>query len=131
MDTTRSLKLAQFKKALISLEEALQQKKTTILRDSVIQRFEYTFELAWKSSKTLLLEQFGVEVFAPKECFRALRTQDIMKDEEAELLLKMTDDRNEVIHTYNEKLAESLYGVIQAHYARILRTLFERLSAIG
>ncbi len=131
MDTTRSLKLAQFKKALISLEEALRQEKSTIIRDSVIKRFEYTFELAWKSSKTSLLEQFGVEVFAPKECFRALRTQNLMQDEETEVLLKMTDDRNEVIHTYNEELAESLYRVIQTRYARLLRKLFEQLMAAG
>lgn len=37
----------ELKEAVLRLEEAIAQPKTDIVRDSVIQRFECSFELAW------------------------------------------------------------------------------------
>ena len=54
MANTLNLKLKEFKKALASLIGALGEKKSDLVRDSVIKRFEYTFELAWKSAKMFL-----------------------------------------------------------------------------
>ena len=39
---------AEFQQAFSRLQEALQQEKTSFMRDSSIQRFEITFDLAWK-----------------------------------------------------------------------------------
>lgn len=124
MAETLKLKLDEFKKALATLEEALAAPKSTIVRDSAIKRFEYTFELAWKSAKVLLEERFGVQVFSPKECFRELRVNGLVSDEDDELLLQLTDDRNEVIHTYNEAFANELYEAIATRYAALLRNLY-------
>lgn len=97
MDKTLSLKLNEFKKSVDSLKEVLGKEKNDIIRDSVIKRFEYCFELCWKTSKVFLSDQFGVSVFSPKECFRELRKNGLVFDEQAELLLKMSNDRNEII----------------------------------
>jgi len=123
MDQTLILKLTEFKKALESLAEVLAKEKNAIIRDSVIKRFEYCFELGWKSAKILLDTKFGVEVFSPKEVFRALKQNQLVTDENTEQLLKMTDDRNEVIHTYKEILAEQLYSTIKEQYQGILQNL--------
>lgn len=46
------LRLAAFGSALGRLEAALAQPKNEWTRDSAIQRFEFTFELAWKAVAT-------------------------------------------------------------------------------
>lgn len=121
MDQTLTLKLAEFQKALATLQEAITLEKNAVVRDSVIKRFEYAFELAWKTGKVLLEEKFGVNVFSPKECFRELRNNIALTDDEVEILLGMTDDRNEVIHTYQEAFANKLYKSITTQYAALLK----------
>jgi uncharacterized protein len=55
------LDLSPLRKALASLDLALAQPKNEFLRDSVIQRFEYTYDLSWKLLKRHLEEDEGVE----------------------------------------------------------------------
>ena len=50
--------------ALSRLEKALAQPVDEFVRDSAIQRFEFTFELLWKSVKTYA-EEAGVECSRP------------------------------------------------------------------
>ena len=38
----------QFERALARLREALAVEETEIVRDAIIQRFEFTYELGWK-----------------------------------------------------------------------------------
>ncbi len=129
MDQTLALKLEEFGNALRTLEEALAQPKNNLARDSAIKRFEYTFELAWKTSKRLLREQFGVDVFASKECFRALRASQMLTDEETELCLAMADDRNEAVLTYSENFANELYEKISNAYVKILRKIYTTVQS--
>jgi len=68
--TKQEAQLAQFKKALSRLNEALAAPKSDIVRDSAIQRFEFTIDMAWKLVKTCLEEKYGIVCQAPKECFR-------------------------------------------------------------
>lgn len=124
MDNTLNLKLQEFKKALATLEEALREEKTKLVRDSVIKRFEYTFELCWKTAKVLLSEKFGTDVFSPKECFRELRKNKLISDKETEILLKMTDDRNDVIHSYSESFSDELYEKIRKNYYALISKVY-------
>ena len=61
--------LKQFESALKRLEEVLNQEKSTLIRDAAIKRFEFTFELLWKTLRIFLREK-GVEVKTPKDCFK-------------------------------------------------------------
>ena len=128
MDQTLVLKTAEFKKALKGLSEALAEKKTDIVRDSVIKRFEYTYELAWKNSKVFLSEHFGLDFFSPKEVFRSLRSNDLLNDEETEALLAMVDDRNLIIHTYSEDFSEEIYQKIKDSYFPLFNKISEFLK---
>lgn len=125
MDQTLELKLEEFKKALATLEEALALPYDKVVRDSAIKRFEYTFELAWKTVKVFLEQRFGIEAASPKECFRELRNNAALTDEGVAELLRMTDDRNEVIHTYKEAFADELYKAIASKYAPMLQKVYE------
>ena len=120
--------MQEFKKTLDTLQEAMVLPYDRVVRDSVIKRFEYTFELAWKTGKVLLQEKFGVEVASPKDCFRELRNNVAISDEDAALLLEMTDDRNEIIHTYKEAIAEGLYQEIKERYFGLLQRVYKAIA---
>lgn len=127
MDQTLKLKIKEYKKALDTLDKALREPSSDLIRDSVIKRFEYTYEICWKSLKRFLQDDYGVEAFSPKECFRELRKLKLIDEKTTELLLKMTDDRNEVIHTYNEKFSKHIYLKIKENYRDLLELVYKIL----
>ncbi len=46
-------------KVLVKLEEILSMPKDEVIRDAAIQRFEYSFELSWKTLKRFLREVYN------------------------------------------------------------------------
>ena len=125
--------LEDFEKSVSRLEEALrlaEERRNTelypFLRDSSIQRFEFTFEIFWKLVKTAMREFEGVECNSPKSCMRELFKNQYVSEEEVRKLLEMVDDRNLTTHTYNEELAEELFKRLEA-YAELMRSVVGRL----
>jgi len=123
-------KLLDFTHALQRLQEAVEQtsvhqneKTFTFFRDSSIQRFEFTLEIAWKSIKTFLLEHEGVECRSPKGCIREFFTTGYLTEEEVSTLLMMIDDRNLATHTYHESLADEIFIHIQT-YLPLLQKIY-------
>ena len=109
-------KLKDFDNALSRLEESINktnaykaQEEYTFFRDSTIQRFEFTLEIAWKSIKQFLLEHDGLECRSPKACMREFFSVGYLNEEEISLLLQMIDDRNLATHTYHEALADDIF----------------------
>lgn len=130
MDKTLELKLEEFKKAINALQKALKQKgQNDIMRDCIIKRFEFTFELAWKTSKILLSNKFGKDIFSPKECFRELRRNKLISDEETEIMLKMTDDRNAIIHIYSESFSDEVFNKIKNKYFKLLKKVYKAIES--
>ena len=86
-------------------------------------RFELTFELAWKSAKLYAGNQ-GIVCRSPRDCFaEAFRLGLVSANP---LWLKMIKGRNLSVHTYNEKLAEDIYGRL-IEYLRLFRELNDSL----
>lgn len=100
---SNSVVTKDFKNAVTRLEEALNQKKDEFIRDSVIQRFEFCVELAWKTSKKIM----GTASTAPKTVVREMAQNGFIED--VELWLESIDQRNLSSHSYKEDLAESIY----------------------
>ena len=99
--------LSQFEKAINSMRAALAQHKDEFVRDSAIKRFEFTFELAWKTMKAFLEEQ-GIRRESPRACFKEAFSQGIIEYEE--IWLEILKLRNQTAHIYNENLAEEIYS---------------------
>jgi uncharacterized protein YutE (UPF0331/DUF86 family) len=51
----------------------------------------------------------GIDQGSPKGVIRSCREIGLLNDKETVQLLKMVDDRNLTVHTYNEALAEEIY----------------------
>jgi nucleotidyltransferase substrate binding protein (TIGR01987 family) len=93
----------EFSKAVSRLQEALEQPKNDFLRDSVIQRFEFSVELAWKTAKRIM----GSATTAPKDIIREMAQARYIQN--VDLWLEAIDMRNLSSHTYKEDLAERVY----------------------
>ncbi|AEH22266.1 nucleotidyltransferase substrate binding protein, HI0074 family [Thermodesulfobacterium geofontis OPF15] len=120
-------KLEDAKKAIVTLEEILMEKYSKIVRDATIQRFEYTFEVAWKLLKEYLYHKEGIVCNSPKSCFREAFSVGLLNEEETVLFIQMTDDRNLTSHTYDEEIAENLYKKVKNYYT-LLKSLIERIN---
>ncbi len=103
-----------FKKSLERLREVVRMEPTLVQRDSAIQRFEVTYELAWKSLQKYLREK-GVSAFTPRDCFMEAFRIGLIQDDTQ--WIEMGRDRNLTAHTYNETLAEQVYGRIGGYVA--------------
>ena len=125
-DDRETLRLRSFQSAVDRLDAALAQPKTEWTRDSAIQRFEFTFELAWKAVAAAAQAQ-GVDARSPREAFRRAFALGWISEED--VWLRMLDDRNRTTHTYNEAIAEEIFERLPA-YAIVLRTLGETLAAV-
>ena len=98
-----------FLKAVERLAEACAQPYSEFIRDSVIQRFEFCWELAWKMLKLKLLEE-GIEALTPREVFREALAVGILHDGNAWSQAQRM--RNLTSHTYDETLAEEVYRFV-------------------
>ncbi len=93
-------------KANCRLKEAAQLPPNRINKDATIQRFEFTFELAWKTIQEYVRDQ-GLDCKSPKGCIREGARLSILA--KPETWFKFLDNRNLITHTYNEKLADRVY----------------------
>ncbi|RME15175.1 MAG: nucleotidyltransferase [Bdellovibrio sp.] len=96
--------LSEFKKAIQRLEEAIDQEKNDFIRDSVIQRFEFSVELGWKTAKKIM----GTSTSAPKDVVREMAQNKYIKD--VNKCLTAIDMRNRSSYTYREDIAEKVYN---------------------
>lgn len=112
----------EFNNAVRRLGEAIAQHKDEFIRDSVIQRFEFCIELAWKTSKKIM----GTTTSAPKDVIREMAQANYITD--VEIWLLAIDMRNLSSHTYKEDLAEKVYD-FSCHFLEELKKLLVKLES--
>lgn len=114
------LKTKKFKTALVRLKESIDvyrgDESDDKIRDSVIKRFEFCFDLCWKTARLVLSYKYGNNTASPKETYRILRQNNLINDKFTELFLQMTDDRNTIVHEYSEDFSKGLAQKVIDHY---------------
>ena len=118
-----------FSRAFSLLREAVDaqiDELSQLEREGVIQRFEFTFELAWQLLKDRL-EYDGI-VFGPVTPRNVIREAiSARMIDQGETWIDMLVDRNNMSHTYNFATFERVIGNIQSQYLPILNDLYQRL----
>ena len=97
----------QFKDAYLKYNEL-----SDLEKEGMIQRFEYNFELAWKTLKDYLEAQGSIVKF-PRE---------IITD--GEIWMEMLDNRNLSVHTYDEAVFLSLTDKIAQKYYKAIEQVY-------
>jgi len=123
-------KLSNFNNALQRLKEAVeefkQQGASDVVRDGVIQRFEFTYELAWKTTKVFLEDTGIVDINSPKAVLKEAYAQKLISDEKNWLL--MLNDRNMTSHMYKEEMAVEIAQRISDRYIKEFELLLRKIS---
>ena len=115
-----------YEASLRELRNALEKTEyTTLERAGLIQFFEISFELAWKTLKDLLFYE-GYDVNSPKSVLRQAFASGIII--EGELWIRALDRRNLFSHTYNSDLAEEAVNLILEIYSPLLFALETELK---
>ncbi|RYZ99721.1 MAG: nucleotidyltransferase [Sphingobacteriaceae bacterium] len=112
-----------FEKAFFRLKEALQIEDLNELeRNGVIQRFEFTLELCWKTLKDFLEAEGFQFKPTPKETIRQAFNSELITD--ADVLIDALDIRNDLSHDYSgekfesseDQIRERIYPAIEKVY---------------
>ena len=122
--------LGQLEKSLSIFKENKYPDMYETARDSLIQRFEFSFDAFWKYLKEYLRDNRKVQVDfpSPNKTFRTCYEQKVIFDDEYKILIDSTRDRNLSSHTYNEKLAEQISERIMSYY-ETMQVVVDRLNS--
>ena len=105
-----------FEKAYRLLKEGLDLKienLSNLEKEGVIQRFEYTFELGWKTLKDYL-EYQGIKVSMTRDTIKEAFAAKIIDNGQA--WIDMLEDRNLTSHTYDETKTNEILEKINNFY---------------
>jgi nucleotidyltransferase substrate binding protein (TIGR01987 family) len=102
-----------------------------VFQDSVVKRFEISFDLLWKYLKEFLFVYHGIEVVSPKKVFKEALTQQLINHTELETFLAMCDDRNLTAHTYDRDHAQEVAETVLGYYFVIKPALVRILQQKG
>ena len=124
------LRFRNYSRAYTLLRGALEQgvePLNALEREGVIQRFEYTFELAWNTLKDRL-EHDGVvlDTVTPRNVIRQSFQTGFVENGDA--WLDMLTDRNLMSHTYDAARFDAVARNIHDRYLALLDALYLRLA---
>ena len=94
----------------------------------MVQVFEFTFELAWKTVKDLLFYE-GYDDKAPRDVIKRAFEVEYVSEADGELWLDALDKRNLLSHIYDEATAAEAVTLIRESYAPLLKRIVAFLEA--
>ena len=124
-------KFNNFRNALLKLKEGIadyDKAKIETIRDGVIQRYEFTTELAWKTVREHLLSEGMVDINTPKAVMREAYSAGIIEDEQG--WIQILNDRNATSHIYDEKEAAEIFDRIKTEHINLFNALAIKLENI-
>ena len=134
-------RLTNYNKALAKLDQAVQRIKAEyysagkfddelleagddIIIEGLIQRFEYTHELAWNVMKDFLKNRGTTEIYGSKDATREAYSTGLIAD--GQTWMSMIGSRNKTSHTYNEETANDIFlKILESYHTAFLE--FQRI----
>jgi len=121
-------RFSNFKKATMQLTEFIEKEELNKFEvQGLIQCFEYTFELAWKTLKDYLQEE-GFDVTTPRKTIQIAYQVQLITDGHA--WIDALEKRNLMAHTYDETRAKEAEILIREKYYTIISELCVKLEEL-
>ncbi len=131
VDVRWKQRFQNFDKAFKRLTDAIQiirnDPDNVLLQAGLIQTYEFTFELAWKTLKDYL-EMEGFTVPSPRATLRQAFQCGYIQ--QGDVWLKALNDRNLTAHTYDDEVAKEVIADIQQTYYFLLKDLHQWLMGL-
>ncbi len=123
-------KYNNFKKALKNLElcENYAPPYDVVTMTGLVNLFSICFEQSWKTMKEIL-EKHGYsqrKTGSPKMIIKLAYSANMIQDEAQ--WLELLDDRNEMAHPYNEKIAFSIIEKVKERYLKLFQDLDKEIQ---
>ena len=116
-----------FEKAFIFLDTSLKKENVTPLEKAgIIQAFEFTFELAWKTLKDYLEENNVIAPF-PRDVIKEAFRHELLT--EGEIWMDMLEKRNLMAHTYDDDVSEFAVRLIREKYFRTMEYVYKWMKS--
>ena len=122
------LLLDDFRNAQRRFAEALERPADEFIRDAAIQRFEFSFELAWKAIQAMARLE-GQDCASPRMAFSTAWRNGWIADEAA--WLDMLDARNKTTHTYREAIAKEVFDSLPRHLPHLTQLHESLVGRLG
>ena len=124
---------ANFHKACTRLLEVTEADRliddmTELEQEGLVQRFEYTFELAWKVLQDLLIYKGYEFMLGPNGTLKMAFDDGLISDHDG--WRKMAKSRNTLSHVYDEEEVITIIRLIYTDYAPLLKKLDEHLGKL-
>ena len=124
-------KYINLKKAYIKLKEVsdIYDGENDIIRDSLIQRFEFTYELTHKTLREFM-KYLGVtlENSFPRTIFKKAYVNNLISDDKT--WINLLEDRNSTSHIYSEDMAKEIADRIIRDYVSAIGELIDNLEKL-
>ena len=125
-DVRSKQRFNNFQKVLSLYEEAVAPKMIRLEEEGLIQRFEYTFELAWKCLQDLLQERGYANIRGPRPVIEQAFQDGMITN--GPLWLAMLQARNETVHLYDEATFLSVSKNVKGPFLQLLQDFHKNFS---
>ncbi|MBD5188965.1 MAG: nucleotidyltransferase [Bacteroidales bacterium] len=110
--------LKKLEEAILIIEENRESANLDLLKEGLIQRFEFTHELAWKVMKDYLEYQGYDEIRGSRDTFRKSLLIGIIREP---LWINSIQTRNLTSHTYDDEITKETLQVIISDYYPLMK----------
>ena len=120
-----------YKKALLQLNEAVEaydEKSPNIIKEGVLQRFEFAHELAWKVLKDYLEYEGHQNITGSRTATRLAFNLGLIQD--GQTWMDMIESRNRTVHAYDASILETEFSKVRESYNACFIQLKEKLSTL-
>lgn len=126
-------RFSNYCKAYTKLEAVVLNKKMEELteegKESLIKRFEYTFELSWLTLKDYFEFQGDTGISGSRDAFRLAFQRGLIN--KGELWMEMIKSRQDTVHTNDEEAASEAVNDVYNKYFSLFTKLKEKLDDVS
>lgn len=140
-------RFSNYKKALLKLQEAVRfiedtfleneqndgqknagQVLNDLIKQGLIQSFEYTHEMAWNVMKDFAAYQGSGEIRGSRDAVREAFAMGLVHN--GDVWMEMIKSRNKTSHTYNEDIADEIFNKILNDYFHAFVSFRDKMEEI-
>lgn len=112
------------------LKEALKEEENDLVIDGILHRYEFTFELAWKTMKDYL-NYLGIQqnTGSPREVLKESFANKLIDN--GDIWINMMLARNSLSHLYDEENSREIYIEIKEKYIYEIEKLVEKIKQLN